>query len=34
MYVGFAVIALLGFLSAYFVDWLERKFLPWQRRQT
>ncbi len=33
MYVGFAVIALLGFLSAYFVDWLERKFLPWQRRQ-
>ena len=32
MYVGFAVIALLGFLSAYAVDWLERKFLPWQRR--
>ena len=30
MYVGFAVIALLGFLSAYLVDWLERKFLPWQ----
>jgi ABC-type nitrate/sulfonate/bicarbonate transport system permease component len=32
MYVGFAVIAVLGFLSAYFVDYLERKFLPWQRR--
>jgi NitT/TauT family transport system permease protein len=32
MYVGFAVIALLGFLSAYAVDWLERKYLPWQRR--
>lgn len=32
MYVGLAVIAVLGFLSAYFVDYLERKFLPWQRR--
>lgn len=32
MYVGFAVIAFLGFISAYFVDYLERKFLPWQRR--
>lgn len=32
MYVGFAVVAFLGFLSAYFVDSLERRFLPWQRR--
>jgi NitT/TauT family transport system permease protein len=32
MYVGFVVVALLGFLSAKFVDSLERRFLPWQRR--
>jgi len=32
MYVGFAVIALLGYLLTYLVDALERRFLPWQRR--
>lgn len=32
MYVGFVVVALLGFLSSYLVDSLERRFLPWQRR--
>lgn len=31
MYVGFAVIAFLGFVFAYAVDFLERRFLPWQR---
>ncbi len=31
MYVGFVVVALLGFLSAKLVDSLERRYLPWQR---
>lgn len=31
MYVGFAVIAILGFCFSYFIDFLERIFLPWQR---
>ena len=30
MYVGFAVIATLGFLLTYCVDYLERRALPWQ----
>ena len=30
MYVGFAVIATLGFLMTYCVDYLERRALPWQ----
>lgn len=30
MYVGFAVIALIGFCLTYLVDGLERWFLPWQ----
>jgi ABC-type nitrate/sulfonate/bicarbonate transport system permease component len=30
MYVGFAVIALLGFIQAYCVDFLARRFIPWQ----
>jgi NitT/TauT family transport system permease protein len=32
MYVGFAVVAFLGFVLSYAVDHLERRFLPWQRR--
>jgi len=32
MYVGFAVIALLGFALTYAVEYLERRFLPWQGR--
>jgi NitT/TauT family transport system permease protein len=30
MYVGFAVIATLGFILAYSVDYLSRRFIPWQ----
>lgn len=30
MYVGFAIIALLGFIQAYAVDFLARRFIPWQ----
>jgi NitT/TauT family transport system permease protein len=32
MYVGFAVIAALGAILAYTVDYLERRVLPWQGR--
>jgi NitT/TauT family transport system permease protein len=32
MYVGFVVIALLGFILTYAVEFLERRFLPWQGR--
>lgn len=31
MYVGLAVISILGFLASQIVDLLERKFVPWQR---
>jgi NitT/TauT family transport system permease protein len=30
MYVGFAVIALLGFIQSYFVDYLAKRLIPWQ----
>ena len=30
MYVGFAVIAVLGFIQSYCVDFLARRFIPWQ----
>lgn len=32
MYVGFGVIALLGYLFSLLVDRLEKRFVPWQRR--
>lgn len=32
MYVGFAVIATIGFILAYSVDYASRRFLPWQGR--
>jgi ABC-type nitrate/sulfonate/bicarbonate transport system permease component len=32
MYVGFAVIAVLGFLLNFIVDYCERRWLPWQGR--
>jgi len=32
MYVGFAVIALIGFSLTYLVDALERRVVPWQGR--